>query len=69
MTIDDDIVERIYELPENKQLREDVKRFIIKKQILDAADNCPMCAEHKKSRHLWQEIALYLFEKKGVKNG
>ena len=55
------IVQEIYDLPEHKQLREDIKNFYFKQEILQTIQNCPMCAQHREAKNLWRKVALDLF--------
>ena len=55
------ITKEIYDLPEHQQLREDVKKFIVKQEILQTIQNCPMCAQHREAKNLWRKVALDLF--------
>jgi hypothetical protein len=59
--ITESITKEIYDLPEHQQLREDVKKFIVKQEILQTIQNCPMCAQHREAKNLWRKVALDLF--------
>jgi hypothetical protein len=59
--ITESITKEIYDLPEHKQLREDVRNFIVKQEILQTIQNCPMCAQHREAKNLWRKVALDLF--------
>jgi hypothetical protein len=55
------ITKEIFDLPEHQQLREDVRKFIVKQEILQTIQNCPMCAQHREAKNLWRKVALDLF--------
>jgi hypothetical protein len=55
------IAKEIFDLPEHHQIREDVKKFIVKQEILQTIQNCPMCAQHREAKNLWRKVALDLF--------
>jgi hypothetical protein len=59
--ITESITKEIYDLPEHQQLREDVRNFIVKQEILQTIQNCPMCAQHREAKNLWRKVALDLF--------
>jgi len=59
--ITESITKEIFDLPEHKQLREDVRNFIVKQEILQTIQNCPMCAQHREAKNLWRKVALDLF--------
>jgi hypothetical protein len=59
--ITESITKEIFNLPEHQQLREDVKKFIVKQEILQTIQNCPMCAQHREAKNLWRKVALDLF--------
>jgi hypothetical protein len=55
------ITKEIFNLPEHHQIREDVRKFIVKQEILQTIQNCPMCAQHREAKNLWRKVALDLF--------
>jgi len=58
------ITKEIFNLPEHHQIREDVRKFIVKQEILQTIQNCPMCAQHREAKNLWRQVALDLFTRK-----
>jgi hypothetical protein len=60
-TVVNPVTKEIYDLPEHRQLREDVRNFIVKQEILQTIQNCPMCAQHREAKNLWRKVALDLF--------
>jgi hypothetical protein len=55
------ITKEIFDLPEHHQIRKDVRKFIVKQEILQIIQNCPMCAQHREAKNLWRKVALDLF--------
>ena len=58
------ITKEIFDLPEHHQIRADVRAFIVKQEILQTIQNCPMCAQHREAKNLWRQVALDLFTRK-----
>jgi hypothetical protein len=59
------IAKEIFDLPEHDQIRADVRRFIVKQEILQTIQNCPMCAQHREAKNLWRQAAIEIY--KGIK--
>ena len=58
------IIKEIFDLPEHEQIRRDVRDFIVKKEILQTIQHCPMCAQHREAKNLWRQVALDLFTRR-----